>query len=137
MYNATPNDTLTFTDGNATEVTLGTAMTDVNITANGNEITIIEPGDYEISYVLTVTSTAGANNVEFGVRQNDVDITATEVTKNLTSNTPITFSGNVILNLGATDTIDMQLTNPAASGDVAINEATLVVKKLSTATPTN
>lgn len=111
-------------------------MTSENVTASGNEITIIEPGDYEISYVLTVTSTDGANNVEFGVRQNTTDIPSTEVTKNLTANNAITYSGNTIVSLDADDTIDMQLTNPAGTGNISINEATLVVKKLSPTTPT-
>lgn len=118
----------------AVEVPLTTVLPNQNINASANNITITEPGIYEIDYNLNVTSTAEITNLTFAVRNNEINIPETVISQNITANSTTTYSGSTIVLLDEGNTIDLALTDSAGTGTVTVNNANLIVKKLNNTT---
>lgn len=127
---STTNQVFTTDLGTPTEVTLPTLMPSLDInTANPNTITIITPGDYEITYnVLAEVNNAG--NLSLAVRNNGTDIPGTLQTLNLTANKSENFGGSIITTLAAGNVIDIALTSTVNNTDGTVNQASLTLKKL-------
>lgn len=111
-------------------------MPNSSVTYGTNEITITEPGDYEITYNAILTS-SDAGTVTLAVRNSDENITSTIESVSLQAGNTLNYTGNVITTLEAGDTIDMAISSTAGSGTVTLTStsnsvpATLTVKKIS------
>ena len=106
------------------------ASLDVDNATNPNAITILTPGDYEITYnILAELNNAG--NLSLTVRNNGTDIPGTLQTLDLTANKNENFGGNIIVSLAAGDVIDIALTSTVDNTDGTVNQASLSVKNLS------
>ena len=127
---STTNQVFTTVLGTPTEVTLPTLTPSLDLnTANPNALTIITPGDYEITYnILAEVNNAG--NLSLSVRNNGTNIPGTLQTLNLTANKSENFSGSIITTLAAGDIIDIALTSTVDNTDGTINQAALTLKKL-------
>ena len=91
-------------------------------------------GNYEISYDVKLSTGTQITNLSFAVRQNDQDIPGTTATGQLAADTPVSYTGNIIVNLTEGAEIGLVLTDTAGSGSVTIANASLTVKKLDAGT---
>ena len=128
---STAEQSFTTNTGVPTQVVLPTIMPtlDTDTATNANAITIIEAGDYELTYnVLAEVDNAG--NLTVAIRNNGTDIPGTIQILTLTANESESFGGNVIVTLPAGSIIDLALTSTVNNTDGTINQASLTAKKL-------
>ena len=132
-YNNTSMD-ITSTDiGTWTQIPLPNLMPSVNANETENSyIKLEQDGIYEINFFVNV-SVNKSSGVTLIVRQNEINIPSTVITKNLTSDQDSIFQGSALVELKADDKIDMAIS--ATEGNVTINfgtgmNASLSVKKI-------
>ena len=140
LYNDAAQTPTITTENVYVPVELNTEMPLLNTTTATNQITVLQAGDYEITYHLQINSTA---ELTFNVtaRQNSTPIASSTIEQTaLETATGGTFvvdvANSIIATLAANDVIDLALTTTTAPGGATITipengDATLVVKKLS------
>ena len=96
-----------------------------------NSITIITPGNYEITYNTTLSASLGAA-VTMSVRQNGTNIPSATISRTLSVGVGSLFSGNTVVALAAGDVIDLAVQALIAVGITlgSGTNAVLTVKKL-------
>ena len=124
--------TLILALGIESQVDLTNTMPSNDVTYQPAEsITIVNPGTYEVSFLLRGSVSVGALTT-VAVRLNGADIPSLTNTQGLTLGISSEFTGNAILTLNANDVLDLAVS--AALGLTlslpAGTNATLVVKKL-------
>ncbi len=131
LYN---NTTQTISDATtAQQITLNSQMPNENLTYGpANSMTIVEAGDYEITYFVEL-SVGTAADVTIEVRNNQVSLPATEIVKNLQPSNLTTFSGNTIVTLAPSNVIDLAVLTSTTSVVTLDNTgvtASLTLKKI-------
>jgi hypothetical protein len=121
--------------GGVDQIALAEAMPSNNVTLGTNDITIIEPGTYEINYMVTVSTVLVAADLSAGVRINGATnfITSTFQTRTLSLTLTTLFEGITLVDLTAGDVIDLAVesTVDVSSSLTGGLTAYLIVKKIS------
>ncbi len=118
------------TGGVPVNVILQTQMPNKNVKLTGENITVNEYGDYMITYsICLVADTAGI--VKSYVRDDNIEITQSKITNDLTQKQLITYSNTIITTLSASEVIDLVLESNN-QGYLTVKYANLTVLKLNT-----
>ena len=139
LYNNAAQTPTIATENTYVPVELNTQMPVLNTTTATNQITVLQAGDYEITYHLQINSTAEltfnvtARNNTTPIASSTIEQTALETATGGTF--VVDVANSVIVTLAANDVIDLALTTTTAPGGATITipengDATLVVKKL-------
>ena len=112
-----------------TQIPLDESLPEKNATASGNQITVDQQGDYEISYTATVTTTTGAGSTNVFARTAGSELGSSVSTFSLQNNQAFTFTKTTIATLDAGETVDLAIT-PTAQATFTISNVSLIVKKL-------
>ncbi len=119
----------------STPLTLGSQMPLLNVTYDGNGITVAQGGNYEVSYGLSGSVTPAAT-VTLAVYVGDTNQPSGTVSLPLEAGTSGNLSGSIILTLAAGDTVTLQVTGSEGTTltPTANVNAYLTVKKLDSGT---
>ncbi len=124
-------DTLNLTQNTPSSIGLDTELPALNVTYDtaSNNLTLNEPGIYEINYKTTLNLTTGGN-VTLAVTDDGTPIANSSVSANVTASTPTTLSGQVLANIEETSVLQLTLTatDTADTGNATNTE--IIVKKL-------
>lgn len=119
--------------GTWTQIPLSTAMENINIiNQNENAISLEQDGIYEINYSLNI-SVDRETVLTFWVRENSVMIPSTVIAKKVIPSITFTFSGSTIVELKASDTLDLEISSTVDNVGITFGSgitASLSVKKL-------
>lgn len=119
--------------GTQTQVPLAISMPSLNTSyTTTNSITVNQTGTYEINFYMNA-SAALSTTLTLAVRVNGTNIPATVISRGLSVGTNTIYSGSIITNLTAGNTIDMAISALIAVGITlgSGNNASLTIKKLS------
>ena len=128
---STIDQTFTTTAGTPTQIELANVMPtlDIDVTTNPNALTIIDAGDYELTY-NALAEVDNAGNLTLAVRNNGTNIPGTVQTLTLTANESESFGGSIVVTLTAGSIIDLALTSTVDTTDGTVNQASLTAKKI-------
>ena len=128
---STIDQTFTTTAGTPTQIELANVMPtlDIDVTTNPNALTIIDAGDYELTY-NALAEVDNAGNLTLAIRNNGTNIPGTVQTLTLTANESESFGGSIIVTLAAGSIIDLALTSTVDTTDGTVNQASLTAKKI-------
>ena len=102
---------------------------DIDVTTNPNSLTIIDAGDYELTY-NGLAEVDNAGNLTLAIRNNGTNIPGTVQTLTLTANESESFGGSIVVTLTAGSIIDLALTSTVDTTDGTVNQASLTAKKI-------
>lgn len=128
---STIDQTFTTTAGTPTQIELANVMPtlDIDETSNPNALTIIDAGDYELTY-NALAEVDNAGNLTLAIRNNGTNIPGTVQTLTLTANESESFGGSIVVTLTAGSIIDLALTSTVDTNDGTVNQASLTAKKI-------
>ncbi len=113
-----------------TDIVLTTNMPSKNITTAANKITILEAGDYAISYSADLTP-ENAATIKVYADDSLGPIVQSITTNELEANKGAIFANTIITTLDTSDNIALQ-TESSTNTTITVNNATLTVRKLDT-----